>query len=139
MSAIEIPASVILPEKSHVYQHGEGYARIWLYDPEIGKFRWKFLHRFVWEQANGQKVPRNCVIHHLDGDIDNNELENLQLMTRKDHSRLHRLHPELANEKCARYYQKHKDACKRAYLSKRDRKRAQAALGIANLPDPVCS
>lgn len=46
------------------------------------------MHRYVWEFHNG-KIPRGCEVHHIDGDKANNAIENLQLMTRSDHAKLH--------------------------------------------------
>lgn len=47
-------------------------------------------HRFVMEQHIGRKLEVNEVVHHIDGDIFNNDLSNLQLMTKQDHCKLHR-------------------------------------------------
>lgn len=46
------------------------------------------LHRVVWEYHNG-KIPKGYDIHHIDGDKSNNQIENLQCLTRKEHRRLH--------------------------------------------------
>lgn len=48
----------------------------------------KRLHIYIWEKANG-KVPNGYQIHHKDGNKDNNELDNLQLLTRSEHMKLH--------------------------------------------------
>lgn len=47
-----------------------------------------YLHRYIWEQANGE-IPKGIIVHHEDEDYDNNELENLIAMSTKDHARLH--------------------------------------------------
>lgn len=47
------------------------------------------IHRVIWEQAHGMKIPDGCVIHHVDGNGNNNDLSNLQLMTKSEHSLLH--------------------------------------------------
>lgn len=47
-------------------------------------------HRVVWEEKNGP-IPHGCVIHHVDENPRNNALENLQLMSRSDHTRHHTL------------------------------------------------
>lgn len=44
-------------------------------------------HRRVWIEANGP-IPHGYVIHHRNGDKLDNRLENLQMMTRREH-RLH--------------------------------------------------
>jgi hypothetical protein len=46
-------------------------------------------HRLVWEDANGP-IPRGYVVHHVDEDPRNNSLDNLSMMTRADHARLHK-------------------------------------------------
>lgn len=40
----------------------------------------KLLHRIVWEMHNGP-VPAGMFIDHIDGNIDNNTLENLRAVT----------------------------------------------------------
>ncbi len=49
----------------------------------------KFEHHRVWERANGP-IPEGHVLHHVNGDRRDNRLENLQLVTRAEHVRLHR-------------------------------------------------
>ena len=51
--------------------------------------KYKKLHRVIWEKAHGMKIPDGCVIHHVDGNGNNNDLSKLQLMTRSEHSLLH--------------------------------------------------
>lgn len=46
------------------------------------------LHRVVWSHYFGD-IPDGYIIHHVDGDKENNQIENLQLMTHGEHSRLH--------------------------------------------------
>lgn len=48
----------------------------------------KRLHVYVWEKHNG-KIPNGSHIHHIDGNKDNNEIENLQLVTKKEHDDIH--------------------------------------------------
>ena len=48
----------------------------------------KFLHRKIWKHFNGE-IPEGYVIHHIDGDPSNNDLENLQMVTRSEHVKLH--------------------------------------------------
>lgn len=45
-------------------------------------------HRYVWELNYG-KIPDGYDIHHKDGDKSNNDISNLELITRSDHMRLH--------------------------------------------------
>ena len=46
------------------------------------------MHVYVWEFYFG-KLPDGYCIHHKDGDKGNNDIENLQLMTFKEHASLH--------------------------------------------------
>lgn len=47
------------------------------------------LHRFLMEQKIGRKLTFNEVVHHIDEDIFNNSIENLQIISRGNHIRLH--------------------------------------------------
>lgn len=46
------------------------------------------LHRAVYEYYNG-KIPVNMIVHHKDGNKQNNDIDNLVLMNNKDHSIMH--------------------------------------------------
>lgn len=49
-----------------------------------------YEHHYVWCQFYNQtEIPKGCVIHHIDLDIDNNSIENLQLLTISEHMKLH--------------------------------------------------
>lgn len=48
-----------------------------------------FLHRKIAEQTLGYKLSTNEVVHHLDGNVNHNELINLMVMSRHLHSKLH--------------------------------------------------
>lgn len=56
------------------------------------------LHRYIMEQYLGRKLTNNEVVHHIDGNKQNNNINNLKVMTRGEHSRLHRLE-EIKNGK----------------------------------------
>ena len=45
-----------------------------------------FLHRFIWEQANGP-IPQGMQIDHLNRNKSDNRLENLDLKTPSEHGR----------------------------------------------------
>lgn len=46
------------------------------------------LHRYVWEFYYG-KIPDGYAVHHIDGDIENNNIENLKLMPDTKHKSHH--------------------------------------------------
>lgn len=46
------------------------------------------LHRFVWCYANGE-IPDGYEIHHRDFNHDNNDIANLELVTKDEHQRIH--------------------------------------------------
>lgn len=48
----------------------------------------KYLHRYVWELANG-KIPNGMDVHHKNHDRTNNSLSNLELLKRSEHKKHH--------------------------------------------------
>ena len=48
----------------------------------------KRMHVYVWEYFYGS-VPEGYHIHHIDGDKSNNAIQNLQLLSAKEHEKLH--------------------------------------------------
>lgn len=48
----------------------------------------KRLHVYVWEFHNGE-IPNGYHVHHIDGNKNNNEIENLQLLTATEHCKEH--------------------------------------------------
>lgn len=51
----------------------------------------ELLHRAVWEEYYGQKIPDGYVIHHKDENPKNNSIDNLQLMTIEEHIKHHHI------------------------------------------------
>ena len=50
----------------------------------------KTIHSRIGEKKYGfEKIPPNFVIHHIDGNKDNNQYYNLILLHKKDHKRIH--------------------------------------------------
>ena len=45
-------------------------------------------HILTWIKFYGE-IPEGCVIHHKDFDRQNNSIENLEMMTKKAHDKLH--------------------------------------------------
>jgi hypothetical protein len=46
-------------------------------------------HRWLMERRIGRKLLRTEVVHHKDGDIHNNSIDNLEVMSLSEHSRKH--------------------------------------------------
>lgn len=57
--------------------------------PNATKHGYVLYHRIVMENYLGRLLTDNEVVHHLDGDRHNNNIENLELMDRKKHSSMH--------------------------------------------------
>jgi hypothetical protein len=54
-----------------------------------GSKRVVLQHREVAEQALGRKLTRDEVVHHENRDKADNRVENLRVMTRAEHAKLH--------------------------------------------------
>ena len=59
-----------------VHKNNKGYYRT--SDNEL-------LHRKIWEEFYGQKIPDGMIIHHKDENVENNSISNLELMTHEEH------------------------------------------------------
>lgn len=49
----------------------------------------KRLHVEIWEHEHGVCVPEGCIIHHLDWNKRNNNIENLICLTVAEHEQVH--------------------------------------------------
>lgn len=61
-----------------------------------GQNKGRSVHVVAMEQRLGRKILADEVVHHIDGDRSNNSIDNLALMTRAAHTRLHRREDALA-------------------------------------------
>jgi len=55
----------------------------------IGHQKTRLEHILVMERKLGRPLKKEEVVHHRDGDVSNNSIDNLELMTRSQHGRLH--------------------------------------------------
>lgn len=69
-------------------KNGTGYLVISLC--ENGKYKSKRIHTLLFETFNGCKLKLNEVIHHINENPLNNNLDNLQKMTKFEHNSLHK-------------------------------------------------
>lgn len=54
----------------------------------VGNGHYERLNRLVWEAAFGP-IAAGYIVHHRNGDVNDNSLENLQLLPGRDHSADH--------------------------------------------------
>ncbi|WP_221227779.1 HNH endonuclease signature motif containing protein [Rhodocyclus tenuis] len=76
----------------------DGYLQRKMTDTGYPPKDWKFVHRLMWEEANGP-IPAGHMLVFRDGNRAHIALDNLELITRAEHMRRHTLHnypPELA-------------------------------------------
>lgn len=50
--------------------------------------RYVYRYRWLWESANGP-IPDGFELHHVNGDPSDDRLENLRLLTKREHRTLH--------------------------------------------------
>ena len=62
----------------------------------IGEEKGKSVHVLMMEDRIGRKLLPDEVVHHIDHDRSNDDINNLALMTRAAHTRLHRFEDDLA-------------------------------------------
>lgn len=68
------------------------------YEITRGENKGRLLHVIVFENRLGRKLLEDECVHHIDGDKTNNDINNLALMTRSAHARLHRHEDKLSNK-----------------------------------------
>ncbi len=65
----------------------EGYPRAWVKVADPNK--WELRARLVWAKHNGP-IPRGMIVHHKDRNALNDDIGNLQMMTKAEHMDEHR-------------------------------------------------
>ena len=77
--------------KTGTVPNKDGYLRVLVGDhPFKRKYHYMFEHVRVMEKAINRRLDAQECVHHRNGNITDNRLENLRLMTKSDHSKLHR-------------------------------------------------
>ena len=59
-------------------------------------------HRWLMEQELGRKLESDEVVHHIDGNKQNNDITNLKVISKAEHARMHATPPyfsEVARER----------------------------------------
>jgi len=66
-----------------IVHHGYVYRKM-RGDPRANGEGYVAEHRVIWEEANGS-LPEGWIVHHINGDKQDNRLENLEAMPRSKH------------------------------------------------------
>jgi len=69
-------------------KHRDGHLRVHNWDSKKDKADHKWVHRLVWENFYN-KVDEGLVINHKDRNPENNDIENLELLTPEEHNSVH--------------------------------------------------
>lgn len=65
----------------------DGYVEIKVEEPN----KWRLKHRVIWEKENGA-IPKDCAILFLDGNSQNLNINNMQLIRRAELARINQNH-----------------------------------------------
>lgn len=69
---------------------GRGYRQLLMPGhPRADSSGYVMEHIIVWEKASGMELPKNCCIHHLNGNKGDNRIENLCVMLHGAHTVFH--------------------------------------------------
>ena len=74
----------------HTKKHNRGYILCYVPDhPNAHSDGYVMLHTVLMEISIGRYLSENEVVHHRDGNRENNNINNLELMTAKEHQSMH--------------------------------------------------
>lgn len=75
------------PKVPHIQFNNHKYGKYGEYWKRTDR-KANLLHRDVWDHYNGP-IPKGLQIHHKDGNKENNEITNLELMRLDAHTKIH--------------------------------------------------
>lgn len=83
---------LIVYSKTHAFVFGYKFRKddksgYYLCTANINGVRYR-LHRFIWVVYNGE-IPNGYEVHHKDGDKNNNNISNLELLSKEEHLKWH--------------------------------------------------
>ena len=73
----------MITQFGNAYKRKDGYYQI-----SRGANQGKLLHRLIYEECFGS-IPEGFCIHHIDNDKENNSPNNLMLLSKSNHHKLH--------------------------------------------------
>lgn len=77
-------------QRPKVSIHSDGYRQLWMPDHPNAHLNGYILeHRFVMAESIGRPLRNDEVVHHRNGDKQDNRLENLQILSHAEHSKFH--------------------------------------------------
>lgn len=78
------------PHGTTISDHGYVKMRVGKSHPLSLPNGFAYVHHVVWCSANAMSyLPKNAVIHHNNGNKEDNRIENLELISRAYHNHLH--------------------------------------------------
>lgn len=87
-----ITAEKLSANEGHIRKTSKGYLQIKVSDhPYCDSKGYVMYHRYLMELHLGHFITPEFDVHHKDENTTNNDLDNLEVMTRSDHMRYHML------------------------------------------------